>query len=391
MRLALWISAVVACVCVSTGHAQQGFLVGIGDGLLSPFMDTSGGLALPGDLNGDGSVDLADFGLFRGCMNGPNRPPAAVGCAGADMDGDGDVDMGDFVQFQALYAQAGKSSGQVTLSGATPVAEQTDGVVTWNTRAVVFDGDGNLIDIGAPINPANYPAGVWLQWTVSCVVTGNNQGLAGAVVSMAVKDVTQPFGVWAPVDQDPGNLSLSAVYKAPGAAVNGTVADNAGAGGLGAGAGASKGYPAIGVFYVDQMGMGYLDWTARRYKTTIPKGWVGNQQWGMGLDSRKAAILRDGAAGTYDLAEGFIEITSLPPGTYQSVIVLKDQNNRAVTTSKVLDAGQDLNQDWPAVDMTEITGDNLRAGDTFSFTIVPEPATLLLLAGAGLLARRRRA
>ncbi len=284
-----------------------------------------------------------------------------------------------------------KLVGLVTLLCASTVLAATDGVVTWNSRAVAFDGDGNPIDIGAPIKPADYPTGVWLQWTVSCVVTGNNQGLAGATVSMGVKDVTKPFGVWAPVDQDPGNLSLSAVYKAPGAAVNGTVADNAGAGGLGAAPGASKGFPVAGIFYVDMMGMGYLDWQARRYKTTLPKGWIGNQQWGMGLDSRKDAILRDGAAGTYDLAEGFIDITSLPPGTYKSVIVLKDQNDRPVTTSKVLDAGQDLNTDWPAVDMTEITGDNLRVGDTFSFTIVPEPATLLLLAGAGLLARRRRA
>jgi len=53
--------------------------------------------------------------------------------------------------------------------------------------------------------------------------------------------------------------------------------------------------------------------------------------------------------------------------------------------------GQDLNTDLPAIDMTVISGDNLREGDIFRFTIVPEPATLLLLAGAGLLARRRRA
>jgi len=287
---------------------------------------------------------------------------------------------------------AGKLIGLVTLLCASTVfAETTDGVVTWNARAIAFDGGtGNPIDLNA-INPADHPGGVWLQWTISCVVTGNNQGLAGAMVSMGVKEEIAPFGVWAPVHQNDDNLYLSPVYKAPGAAANGTVADNATAGGLGAGPGAAKGWAIPGnVFYIDQMGMGYLDWQGRRYKTTTPKGWIGNQQWGMGLDSRKAAILRDGVDGTYDLAGGVIDITSLPLGIYRSMIVLKDQYGQAITGSKVINVGQDLNTDLPAIDMTTITGDNLREGDIFRFTIVPEPATLLLLAGTGLLAHRRR-
>ncbi len=32
--------------------------------------------AVAGDFDGDGDVDLADFGIFQACFNGPNRPPA---------------------------------------------------------------------------------------------------------------------------------------------------------------------------------------------------------------------------------------------------------------------------------------------------------------------------
>ncbi|MGB9624930.1 MAG: PEP-CTERM sorting domain-containing protein [Phycisphaerae bacterium] len=263
--------------------------------------------------------------------------------------------------------------------------------VIWHARAVAFDGDGNPIDMGAPINPADYPTGVWLQWDVYCDVTGDNQGLFGAVVSMGVQNVAT--GAWAPVPQLDENLYQPAVYKAPGTAVNGSVADPAGAGGAGAGRGAAKGWPDIyGRFYIDQMGMGYLEWNARRYKTTIPKGWIGDQQWGVGRADRKAAILRDGPDGYYDLAEGVIEITSLPAGTYKSVF------DMPVITSSVIDLGTNLNTDQPALPATAVTthggtsgNDWLLAGNYFQFTIVPEPATLLLLAGAALLYRRRHA
>jgi len=269
--------------------------------------------------------------------------------------------------------------------------------VIWSSRAIAFDGDGNPIDMGAPINPADYPSGVWLQWDVYCDVTGDNQGLFGAVVSMGVKEVSAPMGVWAPVHQDDENLAQPQVFKAPGVGVNGSVADDASAGGVGAGKGAAKGWAAPGdVFFVAQMGMGYLDWSPWRYKTTVPKGWIGKQQWGVGLASRKAAILRDGVDGYYDIGEGYIDISSLPPGTYRSVIVLNDQDGRPITTSSVINSGQNLNTDLPSLEATVVTpagtgGNLLTTGDYFEFTIVPEPATLLLLAGAALLYRRRRA
>jgi hypothetical protein len=56
-----------------------------------------------GDFDFDGDVDLADFGTFQSCFNGPNRPPKAATCGAADFDGDNDVDLADFGVFQACF------------------------------------------------------------------------------------------------------------------------------------------------------------------------------------------------------------------------------------------------------------------------------------------------
>ncbi len=57
----------------------------------------------PADFDADGDVDLADFGTFQRCFNGPNRPYGATGCEGADFDTDNDVDLSDFGAFQLCF------------------------------------------------------------------------------------------------------------------------------------------------------------------------------------------------------------------------------------------------------------------------------------------------
>jgi hypothetical protein len=57
----------------------------------------------PGDFNGDGDVDLADFTVFQGCFTGPGREPPRADCLVAGLDWNGDVDLLDFVVFQGCF------------------------------------------------------------------------------------------------------------------------------------------------------------------------------------------------------------------------------------------------------------------------------------------------
>jgi hypothetical protein len=62
----------------------------------------------PQDADGDADVDLADFGLFQGCFNGPNRPwnrsgRDEIACVCFDDDRDGDVDLADYAIFEGCF------------------------------------------------------------------------------------------------------------------------------------------------------------------------------------------------------------------------------------------------------------------------------------------------
>ncbi|MGB9623496.1 MAG: hypothetical protein ACPMAQ_01405 [Phycisphaerae bacterium] len=60
--------------------------------------------AVFGDADRDGDVDLADFGAFQACFNGPNRAPhGGANCSCLDSDADTDVDLADFNAFQACF------------------------------------------------------------------------------------------------------------------------------------------------------------------------------------------------------------------------------------------------------------------------------------------------
>ena len=57
----------------------------------------------PGDLDGDGFIDLSDYEMFVLCRSGIDIP-VGTGCAAADTDGDGDSDFNDFAAFQIGFS-----------------------------------------------------------------------------------------------------------------------------------------------------------------------------------------------------------------------------------------------------------------------------------------------
>lgn len=62
-----------------------------------------GGLQnIPGDFDGDGDVDIADFAFLSTCFTGGGIP-CSGDCCRADLDGDGDVDIADFSTFSANF------------------------------------------------------------------------------------------------------------------------------------------------------------------------------------------------------------------------------------------------------------------------------------------------
>ncbi|MCC7292211.1 MAG: hypothetical protein IT449_09150 [Phycisphaerales bacterium] len=60
------------------------------------------GCGLPGDIDGDCRVDLADLAALVGCLQGPGVA-CAPQCAPLDLDLDGDLDLQDFAQFQTAF------------------------------------------------------------------------------------------------------------------------------------------------------------------------------------------------------------------------------------------------------------------------------------------------
>lgn len=56
-----------------------------------------------GDYDGDGDVDLNDFGEFEACFTGSDRPPDEPPCEFFDLDEDGDVDCADWGLFTSVW------------------------------------------------------------------------------------------------------------------------------------------------------------------------------------------------------------------------------------------------------------------------------------------------
>ncbi len=74
--------------------------------LLAWFLLLSGTAAfaqLPGDLDANGEVDLADAVQFVGCLEGPKVTPANANCDPGLFDLDSDIDLADYAGFQNRF------------------------------------------------------------------------------------------------------------------------------------------------------------------------------------------------------------------------------------------------------------------------------------------------
>lgn len=79
----------------------QEYLIDVPDGGVT--LRLTGFPASDADFDDDSDVDLADFGHFAACFNGPNREAALLDCDDADLDVDNDVDLADFSEFAACF------------------------------------------------------------------------------------------------------------------------------------------------------------------------------------------------------------------------------------------------------------------------------------------------
>ena len=57
-------------------------------------------VAVPGDIDGNGIVDLFDVEAYLDCVTGPGATSIPPGCESADLNEDGSIDMVDFSLLQ---------------------------------------------------------------------------------------------------------------------------------------------------------------------------------------------------------------------------------------------------------------------------------------------------
>lgn len=255
--------------------------------------------------------------------------------------------------------------GSIIVALIASAVMATDGVVTWNISMP-----------NATIDPA---VSTYVDFLITVSVTGDNQGLASFQYDLALTKVSGP-GAGSSVVGHP-TLDWGSAwdpYQAMGIEARGTIVDDALAGGPGLGSGlASLGNTAADGFF-ENVGAGMSNtWDPFRKEG---RSWVGTHQWGVGLSSRKGSLLVD-PTGDYLVNYGYWNLTDFladnGPGIYKIEVL--------PVAASVLKAGLDLN--FGKSDVTQPADQILGASLTFP-PIVPEPATLLLVATTVLLRRR---
>lgn len=230
-----------------------------------------------------------------------------------------------------------------------------------NTGVVSFALKATSADVQPGTAGLQIMEGTAIDWTAAITnCTGNNVGVYGYQFNVELyKD-----GVLFPITLPKGNWATG--YAA------GTLKETTGIGNAGAAS--------------DQMASNAVPGKLIQYAQSYGPNWPGEGVWktGIGLAAKKATLLDDGM-GDYDLVTNSFE--GLPLGTYTIKLIPGATNIlnlfRGTTTNLVI---------WANTLATPFAAATTNGTQQFNFeVVVPEPTTLILLAGAAAFLRRRRA
>jgi hypothetical protein len=305
----------------------------------------------PQDTDGDGDVDLSDYGNFLDCYNGPNKPYGpGDGCECLDVEKDGDVDLADYGEFLDCYNGPNRPPACSPPPG--PPGEGLGGMGEGLDEGGACDGSDVSFDLQSNQDGQTISAGTNVWWRVAACVSGSNQGLAtytgrvelrsGSATGPLVTSVTPNTALQKRVFDVGGN-------GAPDGAFASDLYPNGGPYmGMVVGGAAGEGFlEGFGAAY-------YPNWTYTSQSTRMSHG--------VGRDDRKSALLLD-EEGDYVIQRGKIDTTGLDAGTYYVVFVPPAKVG-------VLRDDVDLEEDV-STNVVTLTG-SIAAGDSISFTISSE-------------------
>jgi hypothetical protein len=88
----------------TVGQADAGRMSGGAFGVVGGFHAAQiAGQSGPGDCDGDGDIDLSDYGDLANCLSGPGGGFSSASCECFDFDAGGYIDLADFASFQKSF------------------------------------------------------------------------------------------------------------------------------------------------------------------------------------------------------------------------------------------------------------------------------------------------
>lgn len=222
-------------------------------------------------------------------------------------------------------------------------------------------------------SPAVMP-GAPVDWAASVAVSTTCMGLWSYQFTVEVRDSANGL---ANVDFN-GNVSAPVSSFKVGGVGPATVRDNKAAGGPGFSG--MSGSSIDGTFGTIGKLTGVASGMASPFNKT-------NHVWGVGLAGRKAALLAN-PEGAFVLHNGNIPTAGLVAGTYTVKLIPEAGATLKITKGTTTTV---LNYDTGTFTSMPSTDTVTNVGSMFTFVVVPEPATMVLLAAAGLFIRRRHA